>query len=73
MPKFQRRHYRTIAEVLREVREDSDTLFTSAEVFKMIGAFATAFQQDNPRFKIATFAVACGVDSASIPQTRKRA
>lgn len=61
MPKFQRRHYEAIAEVLREVRESQQIpAFELASVHLVAAKCAEVFARDNPRFVRAKFLIAVG-------------
>ena len=62
MPKFQRRHYQVIADVLAFRLSVLDaSLFTHAEFVKMADTLADAFAADNDRFDRAKFLTACGL------------
>lgn len=56
--KYQRRHYTQIAELLRSVLADDASLFTSAEVSRLVDRFADLFAADNPRFQRNRFLTA---------------
>ena len=66
MPKFQRRHYEAIAEVLKDVRDSADTLqLFPPEIAALNGIItktAEVFRRDNPRFDRDRFISACGLE-----------
>lgn len=56
MPKFSKRHYIMIADVLNDLfNADDRSLFTLPEVGRACEAFARAFERDNPRFSADRF------------------
>ena len=62
MPKFQRRHYESVAAVIRLALERSDSpLFDLAYQSTVASMFADVFEQDNPRFSRERFLAATGV------------
>lgn len=64
MPKFQRRHYTAIAEVIATIRNRRQSaLFSEAELVHFAEAMAVYFADDNPRFNRSRFLAACGVDA----------
>ena len=68
MPKFAKRHYITVAEIIRSYMDRSDalTLFDAAYQQTVASMFANVFEHDNPRFNRERFLSACGV-SDSVP------
>jgi len=58
MPKFQRRHYQVIADLLSA---DTPNLFEREDRERIILAFSRAFESDNANFKTDRFLHACGV------------
>lgn len=67
MPKFSKRHYTAVANILREAQTDSDrTLFTPIEVVRIADLMSRAFAKDNGRFDRDKFLIASGVVRPSI-------
>ena len=79
MSKFQRQHYQAIAEVLRartpkaksQYRDtnnvfEGDTGLHYREGFLLMRDLAVMFTNDNPRFDLARFEVACGHEAGII-------
>lgn len=56
-PMFTKRHYRAIAETLRDNTLDSD------DTPKFALMLCHLFEEDNPTFEVHPFLVACGVKS----------
>jgi len=62
MSAFSRRHYETIAGVIREsLTEQTHALFTACEASTMVDSYVRVFKHDNPNFNPETFRKACGV------------
>ena len=61
MPKFQKRHYEAIADVLRTIHKDQQVaIFTDPiDTSKLIRRIGDMFAGDNPRFDRARFVAAC--------------
>jgi len=59
-PRYSRRHYQDVAEILEESREDS-SLDSLAMLDHLINEFAGLFADDNDRFDINRFLIASGV------------
>lgn len=73
MPKFSKRHYTAIANVLSTAQSDRDrSLFTPIEVVRIADLMSRAFAKDNPRFDRDRFLVACGVLTPSIAPALRR-
>ncbi len=62
-PVFERRHYSSIAAVMRKVTDHylSDGLYPS-EVELVVNSLSSMFEEDNPRFDPRTFKRACGTE-----------
>lgn len=60
MPKFQRRHYTAIAEVITAATEDQGSLL-GADRVRIVRAFSAVFARDNPAFDRVRFLFACGI------------
>lgn len=58
---FQRRHYTTVANVLKTTSDQGQRqLFTSEDIRRLTLAFCEIFTVDNPRFDRVRFLQACG-------------
>lgn len=64
MPKFSKRHYVAIADVLCEsMTSTTRTLFTQAETERFARLLADRFERDNPAFARDRFLTACGLSA----------
>jgi hypothetical protein len=50
VPKFQRRHYQAIAEILADSVSESDHLFTREDLARVVNRLVVVFRADNPSF-----------------------
>jgi hypothetical protein len=72
MPKFSKRHYTAIANVLRTAQEDPDaSLFTPIEAIRIADLMSRAFAKDNARFDRDLFLRAAGVVKPIAPVMRR--
>lgn len=60
--RFRRRHYETVADIIRQALESNDTpLLDRAYQTAVAEMFANVFEHDNPRFDRQRFLSAAGV------------
>lgn len=59
MPKFEKRHYDCVAEVLRRAGEEATVPEAQAIVHFMCNRFSELFARDNDRFDRPRFEAAC--------------
>lgn len=57
-----RKHYRAIAEVIRQTADNSPTFMERARVREIAEGLASVLAADNPRFQRSRFLEACGVE-----------
>jgi hypothetical protein len=79
-PKFERRHYVAISELLRNHKPMDPTepnILTHSMCRRwddMVWSFACLFERDNPAFKQSNFILACGAQlEVDTERTRKQA
>lgn len=65
MPRFQKRHYTAIAEIISACSEDQATLFF-ADLPRFVHKLVTLFERDNPRFDSARFLAACKLTPSTV-------
>ena len=69
MPKFQRRHYETIASVIKAVRKNGDRYMNDVSIGYEVGIdnviayFIKELEKDNPSFNVTKFYRACNEET----------
>jgi len=72
MSVFQARHYRAIAELVKDsLAGRQHALFTAHEAHETVNAYVRVFQHDNPNFKPQLFIQACGLPVLGSPDGMK--